>query len=354
MTEHRSEAVEVVELPKVVGEHTLIDIPEQVNGIDLDVGAVDAALQQRPKVFDAVRVHASLDVLLGVVDKRVLDFGVAKPAVGLPRVGVDVRVGRVNGLPDEANECAYPAFLDDLGAHGSGLAVLRSDDDRLAICLGTTDLAVTLALPLVPVDGLAADEGLIDFGLARYPVEVAELHGEADAVLHEPSGALLDADGAAKLVGRDSVLGVGDEPDSGEPILQLHRRVLKDGPDLDGELPLARLALPQTPRGQVGVLGAVARRADGSVRPTNVGEELHANVGVIEVLDGLDESAGKRLRAHKVSLRLTAQVSQVLCYPREESSTRVSTGGRTRVRCHGERANVYIRNIGPRSIREHH
>ena len=30
------------------------------------------------------------------------------------------------------------------------------------------------------------------------------------------------------------------------------------------------------------------------------------------------------------------------------------SGGRTRVRCHCERASVYIRNIGPRSLREHH
>ena len=95
---------------------------------------------------------------------------------------------------------------------------------------------------------LAADVGLVDLDLAGDLVEAPGLHGEPDAVQHEPCRLLRDAERAAEFVGADPVLAVGDEPDGGEPLVEAERRVLEDRPDLDGVLLLAGLALPEPPR----------------------------------------------------------------------------------------------------------
>ena len=105
----------------------------------------------------------------------------------------------------------------------------------------------------MPVLGQAADERFIDFGLTSYAVEVTELHREADAVFHEPRASLLHADRATQLVAADAVLRVADEPDSGEPVLQLDGRVLENRADLHRELGfgVSALALPEPTRRNV-------------------------------------------------------------------------------------------------------
>src|SRR5438128_9190514 len=45
-------------------ERLLVEIPEQVEGLDAHVGALERALEQRPVVFKAVRVDLSVDVFL--------------------------------------------------------------------------------------------------------------------------------------------------------------------------------------------------------------------------------------------------------------------------------------------------
>ena len=74
--------------------------------------------------------------------------------------------------------------------------------------------------------------------------------------------------GAAQLVGRDAVLGVGDQPNGGEPLVKAKARVLKDGSHLDRELTLARLALPNLAGGNEGrVSPATAGAGDLAVSP---------------------------------------------------------------------------------------
>src|ERR1039458_10854120 len=82
---------------------------------------------------------------------------------------------------------------------------------------------------------LASDERFIDFDrtavrsaeLADVPVEIS-LHRVADAMHHEPCGLLSDAKRTGDLARRDSVLGVGKQPDGRKPLLQTERRVLKE------------------------------------------------------------------------------------------------------------------------------
>lgn len=66
------EAGEVVGLAVVEGEHPLVDVAEQVERLDGDVGTVQAALEEGPEVLDAVRVDLAIDVDGGVVDGGVV------------------------------------------------------------------------------------------------------------------------------------------------------------------------------------------------------------------------------------------------------------------------------------------
>ncbi len=127
------------------------------------------------------------------------------------------------------------------------------------------------------------------------PVELLEgagLHGESDAVEHEPGGLLSGADCPPEFVGGDAVLGVGDQPNGRKPLVEAERRVLEDRAELDGELLLAPLALPESAGGQVGVLDRPTARAHRTARPAQAGDELSADIEVGEVPDCLDEGGG--------------------------------------------------------------
>ena len=62
---NRAESVILRELKT---ERLLIEIAEQMKRFDRDIGALDGALQQRPKVFHTVGVNLPIDITLGVVD----------------------------------------------------------------------------------------------------------------------------------------------------------------------------------------------------------------------------------------------------------------------------------------------
>jgi hypothetical protein len=64
----------------------------------------------------------------------------------------------------------------------------------------------------------------------------------------------------------DPVLAVGDQPHGDEPLVERDRGVLEDRPDLDAELLLAGLALPEAACRQVGVLVSFALRTDRAIR----------------------------------------------------------------------------------------
>src|SRR5207249_2260460 len=107
------------------------------------------------------------------------------------------------------------------------------------------------ALTLVHVARFATDVRLVNFDVSGHHFEGSRSHSESDAVKHEPRRLLSDAESASEFVRTDPVLRVGRKPDSGEPLVQAERRVLKDRPEFDAELFLARLAFPDAARGQV-------------------------------------------------------------------------------------------------------
>jgi hypothetical protein len=66
-----SASVPVSVLALVITECLFVKVAEQVERLDADIGAFQPALQQRPEVFDTVRMYVAANVFLGVVDELV-------------------------------------------------------------------------------------------------------------------------------------------------------------------------------------------------------------------------------------------------------------------------------------------
>src|SRR4051794_29523143 len=94
----------------------------------------------------------------------------------------------------------------------------HAEHDGLARSASALDLP--LAGDAVHVARLAADVALVYLYLAIELVEAPGLHGEANALEHEPSGLLRDTECAAQLVRADPILGVRGQPHGGEPLVQ--------------------------------------------------------------------------------------------------------------------------------------
>ena len=103
---------------------------------------------------------------------------------------------------------------------------------------------------MVHIANLAANEGFIDFDFAVQLAAIETiLHGQSDTLEHEPCSLLTHSDSAMEFLGTKPVLAIGKLPHGEQPLVQADCRVLKDGPDLDGELSLGMpsFALPKVP-----------------------------------------------------------------------------------------------------------
>src|SRR5262249_50409639 len=115
--------------------------------------------------------------------------------------------------------------------------------------------------------------------------------GEPDTVEHEPASLLGHAERPRQLVARNAVLGVGEQPNSGQPLVPTKRRVLENGPDLGRELLFALAAGPEVPGADKERLFApAARTRHVAVRPSKLDDGLKGGVRVSEIADGFAES----------------------------------------------------------------
>jgi hypothetical protein len=89
----------------------------------------------------------------------------------------------------------------------------------------------------VHIAGKSADEGFIDFNFAAQLSAIIILKCEPDAVHHEPRGFLSHAKPASYFITANSILAASQHPNSGKPLVESNRRVLKYCSDFDGELP---------------------------------------------------------------------------------------------------------------------
>src|SRR5215210_2219691 len=160
--------------------------------LDGNIRALEAALEETPKVLNAVGVNLAVNVLLRVVNHAV-NVLLMKAAITLPSVREEFRA-RLN----VASDFGVKRQLRGIAIHlCSDLAVTfeQAHNGDLAGAARAGNLPAVLAP--VHVAGEAADVSLIGFHLAAHLLlERAGLHRNADAVNHEPSGLLSDVNRA--------------------------------------------------------------------------------------------------------------------------------------------------------------
>src|SRR5207247_2059044 len=121
-------------------EPPFVEIPEQMERLDADVGAAKRALEQRPEVFESVGVDLAARIRLGMVNDIVSVFA-REPLIGLERVGVDFGPA-LDVLTDGGLQDVLAGGADDQRADLAGLVrPMRSSNPITAV----------LPMPPVPV-----------------------------------------------------------------------------------------------------------------------------------------------------------------------------------------------------------
>src|SRR5260221_7624029 len=177
-------AERIFNVPHVVPKRKFVNVKRQIALGNLVEGADDAALQQRPKPFNRLRVDCADNVLFVRVPNDAMRVFLIQPAVANPLVS-DQQVHLVgNDLPHETFEGRGIDAIDDAGDDLAAPA--DRADDRL---FAGTETAATRAAPLaeMPVLGLAADEGFIDLDNSEQLALGAVAHRHPDAMAHIPS-----------------------------------------------------------------------------------------------------------------------------------------------------------------------
>lgn len=257
--------------------------------LDTHIGALDGALQQAPEVLHSVSVDVSLGVALGVV-YDIVNVGVFQSSIGPEFIGQDFGSGLDSGA-DLTLKCSLLSAGDNLGLDGAVPVWPMSFQEAKNSSLSHRATALDLSFSdvLVHEASTATDESLIYFDLPAHLLKRQALHGKPNAMVHEPSALLGNAQSASHLVGADSVLAVGNHPESREPPVQTERAVFKDGSDLDRELLPATLALPELSRAQERRTFVIAAGALDAVWPAKTGDEVQADIFVGEELNSFDE-----------------------------------------------------------------
>ncbi len=181
----------------------------------------------------------------------------------------------------------------DVEHAGAALGLDKSDDASLMAVAFLVALGALRRVAVVGFVGLYA----LAFPAHRRWREV--FHGFAQAMHHEPSGFVSDAERAMYFVSRDAVLAGIEHMRSHPPLCEGNFAALEHGSDRDGELLLAlqtitkartmRLLLASNERDTVGV-GVAAMRADRAIGPADAFKRFTGFVFVLK--DGVLENGG--------------------------------------------------------------
>ena len=131
-----------------------------------------------------------------------------------------------------------------------------------------------------------ADEGFVNFDFAvEFASKELVLHCQSDSMQHEPCRLLSDLEVASNFITADAVLAVREHPCCGKPLVQANRGILKDSPNLDGELALGVMAstLPSAPRGIEANLLRSATGTRNALRPSPYRKVVDAVVRIRKV-----------------------------------------------------------------------
>src|SRR5581483_6248279 len=205
-------------------------------------------------------------------------------------------------IEDFTLQCLTLHIGNDLGANFTNIAIQHSEDNGFSFLSALN--VVSEPFFLVHVLELPTDEGFINLdwpGLSANLSERAILQSKSQTLQHEPCGLLSNSQILCYFIGRNSVLAVHKQPERREPLVQWNRRILKDRPDLDGELASAFFALPSLLGFQVVMLVSKAFRTDGNaIRPTEIGNGVNTDILIREIADSLLK--GLDLRVHVQTL----------------------------------------------------
>lgn len=228
--------------PMVVAEYLFIEVAEQMEWLDTDIGSTEAALEQTPEVLKPIGVNLSANVAFRMVNDLMGEVRF-QSFVGQQLVGIERRAG-ADVFPDDLVNLWSPTSLHHFRPDVSATFQHADHDCLLA------DAHLVLTLPKMDIPCVRPNEGFVCFAIATTAAELASegfvLHGESDAVQHEPCRLLSDPDSPRHLIAADTVAAVDQHPDSGEPLIKRDGGILKDGSYFGGELPLGvdALALP--------------------------------------------------------------------------------------------------------------
>src|SRR5688500_14005045 len=184
------ESAKVIILAIVETEALLIDVTEKMKRFDANIGSANSALEQAPKVFDAVGMHVAANIRFHVIDDIVCIF-FFKANVGRKLIGKKLAF-RLNRFSDFSLDCFGRDVLNylssDLADSIAAMPFEYSHDDSLTG--GATAFDAFVLCKFVHIASLAADIGFIGFNLTGELFECSGLHGEPDAVQQEPCGLL--------------------------------------------------------------------------------------------------------------------------------------------------------------------
>jgi hypothetical protein len=211
-------------LSVVISELEFRDVQMQIFLADLVVGPHNAALQDRPKALDCVRVDRADDMLANAVVNDAMRETIVQPIVARPSIGAEQANAGGNGLSDKP--------LKDRAA---GVCNDARDDVALSPnCADYGSLAGIAApshadfLVPMPVSVVAADIGFVHFNDPAQLLNVLN-EGGPDLVAHKPSGLVrAETHIAVDLEGAHSLLADQHQVRDSEPILEGLIRVLKD------------------------------------------------------------------------------------------------------------------------------
>jgi len=220
----RSEDIGVMAV--VVPELKFSDVQRQIFLADLVIAADDPALEDAPEALNRIGMDSSDDVFASsvlddLVRVNLLDVPVAGPFVGHKQADL---IG--NGVHHELGE-NFRADRADNARDDAPLAADCADNRDFARAKAA---ATTVPASAVPVVGLAADEGFIDFDHATKLVKILFDQRGANAMAHIPSGLVrAETDVAMDLASAHSLPAGQQQMYDAIPNPQIDVGILKNG-----------------------------------------------------------------------------------------------------------------------------
>jgi hypothetical protein len=251
--------------------------------LNRNIRAPQSPLEQAPEVFNPVRVNVATHILLHVIHGLVNEeVSRIHTLIADVLIGVDVR-SPAHMLNDFVLQSLALRIRYNHRPNLASVARPHAHDNSFLIAILISNPPLGVHVP-----GLAAYIRLVYLYLILWRAAdlatLLRLHNLANPLEHKPSRLLGNADATGHLIGANTVLAVRQHPKCRHPFVEADRRIFEDRADLERELLLARIAIPNLPGLDERVLIATAPGAsDNPIRPTQIEGVLEGAVSVREV-----------------------------------------------------------------------